>query len=329
MALSFLLGAAVALLLFLVLYPRLKRWRKHAPIGSRRFRLAYRLDLLAFALRAPLIAGGSGEDEEEDDEEDGEDEDEEEDDGDGDDEDEEDEEEEDEESSTKPPKLPEHPGDEASAKDLKKYADAVKRYGDYWKKSSRRWEKEKKREPRRAAKRAREAEKKLKAAEKELDKLKGKDKSASQKAIDEAKREAREEAAKETRADRLETTVTRLAAAGVEIEIDEDGDTKSVTVRAADPEDVLARVERAIRRGDLDEDDVFDENHRVQSDEIKEFVAELLEDNPRLRADAGDGGGKKKRRAKGSADTRKGRSAKSGDEKSVEDELADVRRNKK
>jgi hypothetical protein len=80
----------------------------------------------------------------------------------------------------------------------------------------------------------------------------------STQAREEAKPRRLTEAEKERRSDRLEVAVTRLAAKGVKI--GEGDDAK--TVRSPTPTTPCVYVERAIRNGDIDEDDIFDERAR-------------------------------------------------------------------
>lgn len=114
------------------------------------------------------------------------------------------------------------------------------------------------------------------------------------KAIAEARKSAREEALsevnKERRSDRLDTAVTRLAA-------------KSF----ADPEDALTHVERMIRQGKVEADEIFTEDHKVNTDNLKEVLDDLLKDKPHLAA--GD-----RTRPDGSSDAGRG----SGSDKDLE-----------
>jgi flagellar biosynthesis GTPase FlhF len=152
----------------------------------------------------------------------------------------------------------------------------------------------------RAAKRERKAREE---AERKLQERADADKSDQEKAIDQARKEAaeeaRKEAAEERRSDRLEVQSTRLAAKGFQVGEGDDAE----TVKFADPDDAVVYVERAIRSGEVDEDDIFDAEGKVNSDALKDALGEILESKPHLRA--GENGG----RPKGSADTRKGDAA--------------------
>lgn len=161
---------------------------------------------------------------------------------------------------------------------------------DDWKTKSRKHETRAKRAEREAA----ELRKKL--AERE-----DQDKSEQQKAIEKAKREARDEVMgeveKERREARLEAAVTRSAARGFEIEVDGE----QTTVRFADPDDAQVYIDRAIAKGELDADEIFDEDGKVEGRALNAALAEILEEKPHLR----DGGSGKPKsdpdRGKGSA----------------------------
>lgn len=184
------------------------------------------------------------------------------------------------------------------------------------------WEREA-RKNRTAANRERKARAKL------AEKLKAKDdenKSERDKAVDKAREEGKTEALsaaqKEIRQDRLEAKSTALAAKGVEIEVEEDGETKSVRVAFADPDDALIYVERAIAKGEVDEDDIFNDDGRVDSDGLASELKRLLETKPHLRA------GETKGKPKGDPDRGKGSPAqKDLDDMSVEEH--DKRRRKR
>ena len=175
---------------------------------------------------------------------------------------------------------------------------------------------------------ARKHERRAKAEKKRADdlaaeqkKIDDANKSEQERAVETAREEGRTaaltEAQKERRADRLEVAVTRLAARGIKVK---DGDTEK-TLRFEDPEDALVFIERAIAKGDLDEDDVFDENHKVKLDDIEVELAALLERKPRLAAGT-NGGGEGERRAAGGADGGRGKGAGTGiEDMSVEDHI--------
>lgn len=131
--------------------------------------------------------------------------------------------------------------------------------------------------------RAKEAAKRAEQAEAKLREQADADKSEQEKAIDAARKEAaaaaKTEALAELREDRLEVAVTRLAN-GIKIK---DGD-KDVVVKFADPDDALVHIGRAIRAGDVDEDDIFSAEGKVQPDALEEALLELLERKPHLKA---------------------------------------------
>lgn len=188
-------------------------------------------------------------------------------------------------------------------------ADPAKNEPD-WKNQARKHERRAK-----AEKKAREA------AEAKLKEQDEADKTEQQKAIDAAKEEGRTaaltEAEKERRGDRLEVAVTRLASKGVKVGDDEN-------VKFADTEDALLHLEKAIKRGDVDEDDIFDSEGKVQTAALTEALVELLENKKHLRADgAGSGAGA------GSADAgRGGGGGKEKEEMSVDDHLKSIRKHK-
>lgn len=116
-----------------------------------------------------------------------------------------------------------------------------------------------------------------------IDELTAGSKSEQEKALEQARKEARDEALteaqKERRADRLEVAVTRLAARDLKV-----GDR---TKRFADPDDALVNIQRAIQAGDLDEDDVFDSDGKVQLSVLTEALTDLLGRKPHLAATNG------------------------------------------
>lgn len=142
--------------------------------------------------------------------------------------------------------------------------------------------------------------KRREALEEELSKLRDKDKTEQQKAVDTARDEARtealSEAEKERRGDRLEVAVTRAASKGVTVG---EGD-KARTVKFADPEDALLRVERGISRGEIDADDIYDDEGRVKTEALTTALAEIASANSHL---VGEG---ERPKPKGEPDTRKG-----------------------
>ena len=141
--------------------------------------------------------------------------------------------------------------------------------------------------------------------ERKLKEFEDSDKSDQEKAIDDAKAEVRAELDAERRHDRLEVAVTRLAARTF-----------------ADTEDALIHLERAIKDGDGDQDEIFDNDGRVQTDAVKTALTELLERKPHLAA--GDG-----TPPPGDSDAGKGRGSKGAEAMSPADHLAVIQgRNK-
>jgi hypothetical protein len=144
------------------------------------------------------------------------------------------------------------------------------------------------------------------------------DQSEQEKAVAKAREEgetkARGEAEKERRADRLETAAIRLASRGLKVGAGED----TSTLRFADPDDAFVHLERMIRRGDLDDSEIFDADGRVQTQPLTTALAELLADKPHLAA-AGNGNSSTAR-VQGSADGGRGAGAgKALEEMSVEE----------
>jgi seryl-tRNA synthetase len=175
------------------------------------------------------------------------------------------------------------------AEDREDDADDKVESDDDWKTKARKHE----RAVRRERKAREEAERKLKERD-------DADRSEQEKALDKARKEAadevRAESEKDRRHDRLEVRTTSLAAKGFTIGEGDDAQ----TVKFADPDDALIYIERAIRAGDVDEDDIFDSEGKVQTDALTTALGEVLESKPHLRAT--ENGSK----PKGSADTRKG-----------------------
>lgn len=165
---------------------------------------------------------------------------------------------------------------------------------DDWQTKARKHENAAKRE----RKRREEAERKLADRDKA-------DMTEHEKALEQARKEARDEALteaeKERRADRLEVATTRLASKGVEV--GEDDEKK--TVRFADPEDALLNIERGIRRGEIDEDDIYDSEGKVDTAALTKALADLAIDKPHLLADETE----RSKLPKGDPDTRKGEPA--------------------
>lgn len=176
---------------------------------------------------------------------------------------------------------------------------------------------------RRHEREAKKARKRAKELEDQLKNLKDKDKTDQEKALekarDEAKSEAKSEYDKSLRSSRLEVSVTRLASKG--IKVGEGDDAK--TVKFADSEDALVHIERAIDKGDIDPEDIFDSEGKVKVDALTSELTDLLDSKPHLAGGSGSGGeGKKKKTADGDADGGKGKGAgKSLDELSVEEHV--------
>jgi hypothetical protein len=149
-----------------------------------------------------------------------------------------------------------------------------------------------------------ELRKQLKAKE---DEDKSEHERALEKAREEAKTEALTEVEKERRAERLETAVTRLAAKGITVG---EGD-KAKAVKFADPEDALLRIDRGISRGDIDADEIYDDEGKVNAEALESALAEIAGNNPHL---VGEG-----TRPKGDPGSRKGDPVKGLEDMSVED----------
>jgi hypothetical protein len=216
--------------------------------------------------------------------------------------------------------------DDDSDADADADADKDKATGDDdkvdWKQMARKHE--------RRAKKEKERADKLAADQKKADE---EQKSDLQKAIDAAREEGKTaaltEAQKERRADRLENSVIRLAAKGVTVG---EGD-EAKTLKFDDPEDALTFIERAIAKGDLDEEDIFDDDGKVKTDAVEDELVALLKRKPKLAAENGTGtgtgtGDKGRRQAGGSGDGGKGGKGggKSLDEMSPEEHLAQIKK---
>ncbi|MGZ6587875.1 MAG: hypothetical protein ACXVHX_26695 [Solirubrobacteraceae bacterium] len=152
--------------------------------------------------------------------------------------------------------------------------------------------------------RAKKSQKELEELKTRLQEIEDSNKSEGEKALakarEEARAEAKAEAEAERRDDRLELATTRLAAKGVEVD--------DKTVKFADPEDAHVFIERAIARGDLDADDIFDSEGKVQTDALSGALADLLKRKPNLAADgtpapAGDSDAGKGKGSSGSLST--------------------------
>lgn len=163
-----------------------------------------------------------------------------------------------------------------------------------------------KREARKHERRAKQAAKEKDELAARIAEIENSNQSESEKAIAKAREEAKAEAEaagrEERRNDRLEVAVTRLAA-------------KSF----ADTEDALLNVHKAIRDGDIDPDDIFTDEGKVQTDALTTALDELLERKPHLKA-SGNG------RPAGDADAGKGSPGKGPDDMSVEEHFQAVKR---
>lgn len=167
--------------------------------------------------------------------------------------------------------------------------DAPIKADDPWQEKARKHERDLKKE--------RRAREKL---EKELAQHAEASKSEQEKALDQARREAadaaRSEVTKELRTERLTSAFARLAAAKV------------------------ADVDDALKLLDVDEDEIYDDEGKVQTDALRSALDDLLERKPYLAArapgpgenDAGKGSGR----------------GKSAEDMSVEDHLAAIQRTK-
>jgi hypothetical protein len=144
------------------------------------------------------------------------------------------------------------------------------------------WREELRRYERNAKKRGEKKDKEIEGLRDKLQKKEDAEKSEHEKALESARKEARNEALteseKERRADRLESTVVRLA--GKKLEIGE-GD-KAKKVRFEDPEDAEVFLRRKVQNGDVDEDELFDENGKVNARLVEETLREILTEKPRL-----------------------------------------------
>lgn len=143
--------------------------------------------------------------------------------------------------------------------------------------------------------RHRRTEKRAKAEKQRADELAAKlkkiedaDKSEHEKALEDARKTARDEALseaqKERRSERLESAIVRLSKG---IELGSGDDAKTVQF---DDDLVQMAVERAIAKGDLDEDDLFDDQGRVDRDALAAEVTDLLGRKPSLIAGGSNGG---------------------------------------
>jgi len=150
---------------------------------------------------------------------------------------------------------------------------------------------------------SKKASKQVEDLQAELAKAKEATQTEQEKALEQARKEAAEEArgelTKELRKERLQSAVARTAAGK------------------------FADVDDAIKLLDLDDDDIFDEDGKVNADNLKSALDDLLDRKPHLAASPI---GKK---PAGDADAGKGSGgAKSLEDMSVEEHLAAIRRHK-
>lgn len=161
--------------------------------------------------------------------------------------------------------------------------------------------KERARNAEREAKELREKAKRADAAEARLAEIDEANKSEQEKAIEAARKEAADEAKKaaavELRVERLNSAIAREAAKD------------------------FADVDDAIRLLDTDNDKLFDDEGRVQTDALKTALSDLLEAKPHLKADDGRPGG-------GSGAGQGDGAPASLEDMSVDDHLALIRANR-
>jgi hypothetical protein len=120
------------------------------------------------------------------------------------------------------------------------------------------------------------------------------DLSEQEKAIAKAREDATSEVTTKyeatIRADRIESSVTKLALKGLK---GKDAGGNDITLKFADPDDAQLRLDRAIRTGDVAYDDLYADG-KVNTAAVTEFLTDLLEEHPRLRAEESNGGGKQR-----------------------------------
>jgi hypothetical protein len=162
---------------------------------------------------------------------------------------------------------------------------------------------------------ANKEKKRREEVEAELRERKEKDETEAQKKVREAeekgRKEAETEAQKEARSTRLESAVTKVAVKKLKIGSGDDAEEH----RYADPDDAQILIERAISRGDLDEDELFNEKGQVDTEVLERELAGFLQRKTHLRAEP-------TKEAAGDGDLRKGGAA-SGDleEMSIDDHV--------
>lgn len=147
--------------------------------------------------------------------------------------------------------------------------------------------------------RAKQEQTKREEAEKKLREREEEDESEAQKKVREAKEEGRQEALtetqKEARSTRLESAVTKAAVKKLKLGEGDDAE----EARFADPEDAQILIERAIAKGELEEDEVFNDKGQVDQEVIERELASFLKRKSHLREEA-------ERPDPGDPDTRKG-----------------------
>jgi hypothetical protein len=196
-----------------------------------------------------------------------------------------------------------------------------------WKKMARKHEREAKKERKERERLEREASERAAA-----------DQSDHEKAVSDARAEgervAKEAADKERRGDKLENATIKLAGRGVKITVKgEDDKDVEKTVKFVDPDDAFVHIERMIRNGDIDEDDLFEDNGKIKTDALTEALQDLLDAKPHLVAGASNGdsgsGSSTGRKVRGSADGGKGSGgSKAVTEMSTEEHFERIRQHK-
>lgn len=159
------------------------------------------------------------------------------------------------------------------------------------------WKSESRKHERRAKKTKKELDDLLAERKKQEDAQKSEHEKALEKAREEGEKTALTKAEKDRQADRLEVAVTRIAAKT--IKVGEGDDAKDV--KFADSEDALVYLNRAISAGDLDSEDVFGDDGKVNTESVTEALREILESKPHLGEDS------KPHKPKGDADAGKGK----------------------
>ena len=180
-------------------------------------------------------------------------------------------------------------------------------------------------ESRKHENRAKSSAKRVKELEKQLKEREDADKTEQEKALEKARDEGRTEAQtaaeKERRHDRLDIAATKTAVKGVKVDGD---DGESVVSKFADPDDAIIYIERGIKNGDIDEDELFDDDGKVRSGPLVEALTQILSEKPHLAARSADTSAdksEKKDKPSGDSDAGKGSPGKSTGEKSAKEIL--------